>query len=159
MLFVGESPPANGGYFYFGKGILFASTKRAFIQAFCKSFTLPEEFFRYFQSSGCFLDDLSSVPVYHLPSVERKQVLIGCIDAFAERLRDLKPDTIIVFLNRIRSPVERAVSLANIPVTKLLYLPFPGYGHQKKYVDPLAEFLERTKASDERPFEQDFATY
>src|SRR5262245_9236373 len=87
LLFVGEAPPASGRFFYFGSGIVFASTQRAFARAFRRSFTNPEEFFRFFQRSGCYLDDLSHVPVDNLPSLERERALSGCIDAFGQRLR------------------------------------------------------------------------
>ena len=115
ILFVGESPPASGGYFYFGKGTVFASTQRAFAQAFQRTFSNPAEFFRFFQHSGCFLEDLSHDPVDNLASLERERAIIGCIDSLAHRLRESQPEFIIGFLKKIESPVARAASLADIP--------------------------------------------
>jgi hypothetical protein len=145
-LFVGESPPANGGFFYFGKGILFKSTERAFARVLGRTFASPEDFFDVFQHNGCFLDDLSLVPIDNLRQSERIGALDSCIDSFAERLRTLMPDRIVVFLKRIESAVTRAALLADIPVGKLIVLPFPGNGHQNRYVTELTALLEQAKA-------------
>ena len=151
LLFVGESPPARGGFFYFGSGIVFASTQRAFAQAFRRSFTNPEEFLRFFQSSGCYLDDLSHDAVDDRPKLERERALNGCIEAFAQRLRGLKPESIVVFLKKIAPAVARAASLADIPSEKLAFFPFPGNHHQNRYVAQLKAFLEQANARGEIP--------
>ena len=145
LLFVGESPPASGRFFYFGAGIVFASTQRAFAKAFRTSFASPEEFFCLFQRTGCYLDDVSHKPVDDLARFERKRAIDGCIDTFAQRLRDMKPEAIVIILKKIETAVATAASLADIPHERLTVLPFPGNGHQKRYVDQLVAFLEQRK--------------
>jgi hypothetical protein len=158
LLFVGESPPSSGKFFYFGSGIVFASTKRAFAQAFHRSFSNSEDFFHFFGRCGCYLDDISHDAIDDLPVLERKQAINGCIDSFAQRLRDYKPDAIIVFLKRIASPVTIAASLANIPREKLMFLPFPGNGHQNRYVAELVAFLEQAIARNQIAYKGDPAS-
>ena len=146
VLFVGESPPASGGFFYFGSGIVFSSTQRAFRDAFRVSFDGPAEFLRFFRDAGCFLDDLSHAPVDHLPQPERWRALDGCVEAFAARLRVLAPTLVVVFLKKISPLVERAAALAGIASERVCALPFPGNGNQNRYVAQLVGLLPQALA-------------
>ncbi|MFL5339016.1 MAG: hypothetical protein ACJ8F7_02520 [Gemmataceae bacterium] len=107
--------------------------------------------FRFFQRCGCYLDDLSHDPVDPRCRSKRSSELEGCVDGLAMRLRDLKPQRIIVFLKRIELLVLRAVSLAGISCDKLRALPFPGHSHQTRYVQELVIYLEAAKERGEFP--------
>ncbi len=137
----GESPPASGGFFCNGSGILFASTERAFSQALGASFATSDEFLRFFSCAGCFLEDLSHSPVDRLPPREREQALEDCVEPFAARLRTLSPELIVVFLKKIAPFVGRAARLAGTPSESIHVLPFPGMGNQNRYVAELAPIL------------------
>ena len=63
VLFVGESPPAGGTFFYLGNSILARHTQRAFQEVYRAKFTGPCEFLTAFAGLGCFLDDLCLSPV------------------------------------------------------------------------------------------------
>ena len=143
ILFIGESPPARGGFFYYGSGIAFSSTRRAFSEALGVSFATPDEFLRFFSGAGCFLEDLSHAPVDHLPPRERTQALEDCVEPFASRLRTLSPELIVVFLKKIAPLVVRAATLAGISSESIHVLPFPGMGNQNRYVAELAPILTR----------------
>jgi hypothetical protein len=99
-----------------------------------------ETFLGFFKSKGCYLDDLSIIPVDNLPDKERKQILQGSVEDFAERLKSYKPDVVIVILKRIRKYVEQAMEVAGIECP-VYTLPFPGQSHQGKYIDSLAKIL------------------
>jgi hypothetical protein len=143
MLFVGESPPASGRFFYDGTGIACASTQRAFAQAFARTFHGPQEFLKFFRDAGCYLDDLSHDPVDHLTTADRIRAINSCTDTYARDLQEMQPKLIVVFLKRIFPVVERAASIAGFPGDRLIALPFPGNGHQNKYVAELGALLTR----------------
>ncbi len=147
LLFVGESPPAKGGFFYYGSGILFSSTQRAFSQALGIAFATPDEFLRFFSGAGCFLEDLSHSPVDHLPRRERERALEDCVGPFAARLRTLSPELIVVFLKRIAPLVERAAGQAGIQSKSIHVLPFPSMGRQNQYVAELAVLLSGARVA------------
>ena len=141
VLFVGESPPVSGRFFYFGSGIVFSSTQRAFSNAWTCSFETPDRFLRSFADAGCFLEDLSHSPVDGLPPHERERALEECVKSFAQRLRSISPKFVVVFLKKIAPLVERAAALAGFPHEQIHVLPFPGNGHQNKYVSALTALL------------------
>ncbi len=62
VLFVGESPPAGGNFFYFGVGNLFVNTMTAFQNAFGIIFPAPGAFLAFFRDCGCYLEDLIPIP-------------------------------------------------------------------------------------------------
>ncbi len=60
LMFVGESPPANGEFFYRGGTRMTAYTRRAFEHAFSLPFESDREFLDFFRSSGCWLDSATT---------------------------------------------------------------------------------------------------
>jgi hypothetical protein len=73
-LFVGESAPHSGDFFYYGKNAMSAHMKRAVELAFGKS---DDDFLKAFQAYGWYLDDLVLEPVDHLPKPQR---IARCLD-------------------------------------------------------------------------------
>ena len=144
ILFVGESPPASGRFFYFGSGILCSSTQRAFSQALGVTFATPSDFLDFFGEVGCFLEDLSHSPVDHLPPHRRTEELDLSVDSFAKRLQELTPELVIIFLKKIAPLVEKAAVKAGIPLGMVRVLPFPGSGHQNRYIAGLVKILSET---------------
>ena len=146
VLFVGESPPAAGGFFYFGRGILFTSTQEAFANAWGRPFQTPAEFLRAFVAAGCYLEDLSHAPVDHLSPPDRNRILEACVAGFAQELRDMSPQVVVVFLRRIAPLITRAVAVAGLPRDHLHVLPFPGHGNRPRYVAGLTQLLSDAHA-------------
>lgn len=117
-------------------------TSRAFEQAFETQFDSVQEFLSYFKSKGCFLEDLSHDPVDNLDRKERERVLEQSVDTLSLRLSDARPEVIVIVLKKISGLVREAVTKAGLQV--LIYeLPFPGSGHQNRYIKPLAEILRK----------------
>ncbi len=71
VLFVGESPPTGGTFFYEGNSVLYYATEEAFLKA------LPEikgkSFLDSFKELGCYLDDLGLEPVNRLPDPDKRR--------------------------------------------------------------------------------------
>ena len=66
LLFVGESAPAGGTFFYAENSTLYFETREAFAKQFREELA-NRSFLDFFRGLGCYLDDLCLEPVNHLP--------------------------------------------------------------------------------------------
>ena len=131
VLLVGESPPAEGKFFY-DRSLMTAYTKNAFEAALGKKFPTNAEFFEHMEQAGFYLEDLSHVPVDRLPSAEREAKLVDESEAFAERVVQMNPKVVVIILRKIEKIVREALCKAG-STAEVHVLPFPGNGHQSKY--------------------------
>lgn len=141
LLFVGESPPAGGKFFYV-ESPMTAFTAKAFKEAH-GSRVVPDDqqaFLSYFMSCGCYLDDICHQPIDKLTDGKRKRMLEVSVVDFASRLSELKPSVIAVVVKKIEKYARSAVEQAGLKVP-VYVLPFPGHGHQNKYMSDLREIL------------------
>ena len=81
-LFVGESAPASGDFFYYGT----SGMTRYMRQAIEGAFGATDDFLQTFKGYGWYLDDLALVPVDKLPGTERIAVCRSWQDSLAERI-------------------------------------------------------------------------
>jgi hypothetical protein len=139
LLFVGESPPASGKFFYY-KGAMTTFTALAFEKVFDRVFPDTSSFLKFFQHIGCFLEDLCLEPVDKMNPKERTTMLTDATESFSHRLRDYSPEAIVIVLKRIEPYVKEALRKAKISAP-IYTLPFPGFGHQKNYINKLYEIL------------------
>lgn len=140
LLFIGESPPASGKFFYH-KGSMTTFTSRAFEKVFDRVFSDTSSFLRFFQHSGCYLEDICLEPVDKSPPKERAMMLKDAIEYFSSRLKEYSPEAIVIVLKRIESHVKEALRKAKISCP-VYTLPFPGFGHQKNYIRELRKILQ-----------------
>lgn len=139
VLLVGESPPAEGSFFY-DRSHMTTYTKNAFQEALGKTFQNNIEFFEHMKSTGFYLEDLSHVPVDKLPGVEREAKLVEESHAFAERVALMKPKVVVIVLRKIEKIVRKALDEAG-STAEVYVLPFPGNGHQNKYKEQLVPIV------------------
>ena len=129
VLFVGESPPAGGTFFYAANSKLYFATKQAFEMAVPDLVEPP--FLESFRALGCYLDDLCLVPVNHLkltvPAQKRERLKRRKEGepALTARIRDITPEVVILVMSDIQENVRRAAAAAGIAVP-FVVLPFPG---------------------------------
>jgi hypothetical protein len=140
LLFIGESPPQSGNFFY-DKGSLTSFTLRAFEKVFDRVFSDTHSFLFFFRSSGCYLEDICLEPVDKLPPKERTLMLKDSIEYFSGRLKEYHPEAIVIVLKGIESHVKTALRKAEISCP-IYTLPFPGFGRQKNYINKLCEILQ-----------------
>jgi hypothetical protein len=140
LLFIGESPPQSGNFFYH-KSSLTSFTSRAFEKVFDRVFSDIHSFLIFFRLSGCYLEDICLEPVDKLPPKERTMMLKDSIEYFSRRLKEYSPEAIVIVLKRIESPVKQALRKAKISCP-IYTLPFPGFGHQKIYIRKLRKILK-----------------
>ncbi len=131
-LFVGESAPQSGRFFYSGNSSLFYAMQRAFGGA--------ATFLEDFKRSGFYLDDLVHVPVNKLESRERSALRWQSVSSLADRLGDYKPEAIVIVMRAIKPMVLEAMRGAGI-----LYEPYctphPAFGNWTRFHGAMTEII------------------
>ena len=141
LLLIGESPPANQGFFYVTSAMT-KYTAQAFSKAHGTSFQSDNEFLCHFKNYGCFLDDLCHTPVDHLPREQRAKNLQDSVIDLSQRIKEMNPAVVVIILKKIETYVRVAILKSGLnPPT--FVLPFPGHGHQAKYKEQLIEIIQK----------------
>ena len=144
-LFVGESPPAGGTFFYAGNSILLTQTQTAFSAALETCFQEPKAFLRAFQAMGCYLEDLCLEPINNLPKKERRFRRQQSIPSLATRLQVHAPHAIVIVHLGVEDSVRQAMNQAKLNVETCFALPFPAQGHQQRYISNLQRAIVALK--------------
>mgnify|MGYP001281287515 CR=1 FL=1 len=108
ILFLGESVPAGGMFFYSGNSNLVRHT----CEAFAAVFGTPRDahaFPQVFRDRGCHLVDLCNAPVNGLDRVARRKARNAGIPALARNLWELRPECVVVVGKAIESYCQKAV--------------------------------------------------
>lgn len=150
VLFIGESPPIGGTFFFLGKSILFNATKDVFEEFYDKYFYNPLDFLDFFKNSGYFLDDLCYEPINHITDIEKRRKLREeNIENLKSRLNKYNPLRIIVIMKdqHFNDCIDKAIRIANIDNNiKYNSLPFPRYNKAVLgYKSGLLEYLTDLK--------------
>jgi hypothetical protein len=95
VLFIGESPPSGGTFFYDANSILYFATREAFLTAAPRLATRAS-FLDTFQQLGCYLEDLSLRPIDKLPKPEKRRARETAVPTLAGRLKGLAPRLVVV---------------------------------------------------------------
>ena len=107
-LFIGESAPSSGEFFYYGGNQLWREMKRAFEA----SFGPGGDFLERFRAYGWYLDDLVLRPINDLPRTERKKACLEAQDSLASRIKEYRPRAIVCLLLGIKPFVKAAAKAA-----------------------------------------------
>ena len=135
VLFIGESPPASGKFFYRENSTLYYATKEAFNN--------PSNFLIKFQNWGFFLDDLVLFPLNRFDDMKRKVERLDHQAELAARLMKYQPLAVVTVMKSIKSHVDTAIELAGLSVINYA-LPFPWSEHYRiQYVNGLRKLLPR----------------
>ena len=134
VLFVAESPPADGRFFYRGNTPMVRHMARAFGD--------PPEFLDDFKASGCFLDDLVPMPVPRLSPADRRVLHGMYVDSLAVRLRRYKPSAVVTVLKMIAPRVVEAFEKSGYFGPHYV-VPFPGNGQQSRFLDEMNRIMPK----------------
>jgi len=145
VLFLGESPPASGTFFYAANSNLYRYTQRAFEEAYQRRWAAGAEFLTCFQSCGCYLDDLCLDPVNHMDAIARRRVRNASVPSLADRLQQTTPMAVVSVMTATAAQVNAAIARSGINPLFLDYLPFPTFGNQHKYVQRLTFTLHKLR--------------
>ena len=136
VLFVGESPPNAGSFFYAGDSELYRATRDAFHRA------LPDsragDFLQYFAASGCYLEDLSHEPINQLTNHsdgswrKRLEMRRAGEASLAQMIATSKPAVIVVLLKGIADNVARAAAIAGYTHVERHVLTYPSRWHRHR---------------------------
>jgi hypothetical protein len=127
LLFVGESPPASGRFFYQADSGLYRAIRDSFLAAFPR--LSESEFLESFQDLGCYLVDLCEIPVDRRARDEREDACLEGEARLARTLKRYRPNIVITVVRSITANVQRAQVKAGWQGTHLV-LPYPGRWRQ-----------------------------
>jgi hypothetical protein len=135
-LFVGESAPRSGKFFYDGDNSMVRYMQRA-TEAVISG---TGDFLDRFKSYGWYLDDLVLTPVNKMTNAQRKAEWIGAQDSLRDRIADYRPLAIVSLLVGIKGIVHSAAIAAGCKV-ELFAVPFPGMGQQGRFHDAMVKLI------------------
>ena len=129
ILFVGESPPASGRFFYRADSGLYRAVRETFVRAFPS--LRNTHFLDSFCSLGCYLIDLCGEPVDDMTPDARKQACGRGEKRLAQKVRALQPKTIVTVVRSIGTNVRHAQERAGWSGC-YVELPYPGRWHRHR---------------------------
>jgi hypothetical protein len=138
-LFVGESAPHGGTFFYNQDSGLFREIRKAF-----KGDT---SFLDDFERNGFYLDDLVLEPVNHLDNSHRRRLCHAAVSSLVARLKDYKPQTVVILLRRIEPLVRRSIREAGLSC-QIYCTPYPGFGNQGRFHETMTEIIPKLPFAD-----------
>lgn len=143
ILFVGESPPASGRFFYRADSGLYRAVRDTFLIAFPP--LQKTDFLDSFRSLGCYLVDLCGEPVDKMTRHARRCACRAGEVRLARTIRAIRPKIIVTFVRSIRANVRRAQEQAGWS-GQHLELPYPGrwYRHRMQFRRQLLPLLRKT---------------
>ena len=147
MLFVGESPPASGRFFYHRDSGLYRALRDAF--HLVDESIVDENFLAVFQTAGCYLIDACGLPVDRMEPAARRTTCLAGEALLSRRIRSLQPETIVTLVRSIRANVERAALRASWTGT-LITVPYPGrwIQHRRVFLEVLVPHLKTLLGSN-----------
>jgi hypothetical protein len=134
-LFVGESAPHGGKFFYRGNSQAFRYMK----EALCGK----GDFLAWFKAQGYFLDDLILRPANKKTKKERRRLRWKNVPSLAERLSVYRPAAVIALMIGIEPMVRAAIAEAGMSDIPFSATPFPGNGQQGRFKSKMAEIIPK----------------
>jgi hypothetical protein len=136
-LFVGESAPYSGAFFYYGDSAMFHHMQRAVQRALGESSNFLESFKAY----GWYLDDLVLTPVDHLTKSQRKAKCLDAQKSLADRIAAYQPEAIVSLVIAIKPFVEAAAIMAGSNAPRYA-VHFPGQGQLPRFKKDMARIIQ-----------------
>jgi hypothetical protein len=142
VVFIAESPPVTGAYFYFLEkppGSLFRETMKALqIDGNDKREKLIK-----FQWRGFFMLDVTYKPINNLKGKARMSAVKSELPRLVEDVRELQPNGIVIIKKPLFEPVKTALAAAGLG-DRILHdapIPFPGSGRQKEFREAIVRLM------------------
>ena len=138
-LFVGESAPASGRFFYSSNSSLFRAMKQVFGS--------QESFLEDFKRSGFYLDDLVLTPINKMESRERSRRRQEAVPELAKRLVEYKPKAVVVVMRAILPKVRQAMQIAGMS-NEPFCVPHPAFGNWTRFSNAMTEIIDDLPVAD-----------
>jgi hypothetical protein len=124
-LFVCESPPHQGTFFYKKDSLLYRKMKECFSDM--------ADFLEEFKTKGFFLDDLVLYPINQMDNKQRNEHRRKGISLLARRIADYQPAAVVVLMCGIEPMVVDAMREVGLSDAPHYTTPFPRPEHQKRF--------------------------
>src|SRR5450432_715081 len=134
-LFVGESAPYSGDFFYVGNTHMLQYMRSAVEGSYLGK--RSGDFLERFKALGWYLDDLVLEPGNHLGKSERIAKCREAQQSLADRIAKYQPQAIVSLLLFIKPFVDAAAIKAESAALRHA-VRFPGMGQQKHFKDDMA---------------------
>lgn len=132
-LFVGESAPSGGTFFYLENSNAYRYMKKAF--------GCPDDFLNWFKAHAFYLDDLVPFPIDDLQKEsDRRRMHDEHVADLAGRITTHDPVTVVCLLRGIDRPVRKALEVSDSQANYHC-VHFPGNGQQNKFLADMKEIL------------------
>ncbi len=143
VLFIGESPPASGRFFYRRDSGLYRAMREAF-QAVDPTIS-EESFLEKFFACSCYFIDLCSEPVDRLDAKSRRAACADGEATLSRTIARMRPVVIATVVRSIQGNVIQAAARANWNGL-MLQLPYPGrWAHMRQvFVEHLIPIIGLT---------------
>jgi hypothetical protein len=138
-LFVGESAPKSGRFFYSSNSSLFRAMKQVFGS--------QETFLEDFKKKGFYLDDLVLMPINKLQGRKRSKLRQEAIPELAKRLAEYKPKAVVVVMRAILPTVRKAMRTAGISYEPFC-VPHPAFGNWTRFSNAMTEIIGDLPVAD-----------
>jgi hypothetical protein len=136
-LFVGESAPASGDFFYYGNNAMLRHMQRAVEDSLGGD---GGDFLERFKAYGWYLDDLVLTPVDKLTRSERNAKCLDAQSSLAARIAEHRPLAIVSLLIGIKTIVDAAAIAAGSDAARFA-VPFPGMGQQSRFQAAMLQII------------------
>lgn len=143
VLLVGESRPHGNTFFYSADSNLYNYMKEAFQTFYGEHFHGSNEFFSFLKERGVYLDDLCLEPVNNLSSAEKNNKRDQYVDSLANRIKEYKPEAIVIVLKGIQKNVQNAIVTSKQRIDFIEAVSFPACGQQGRFRTEMKETLGR----------------
>jgi hypothetical protein len=135
-LFVGESPPHGGTFFYKGDSLLHHKMKECFGGDIAN-------FLFEFKAKGFFLDDLVLYPINQMKDKDRDEHRRKGVSSLARRKADYRPVAVVALMCAIERMVVDAMRQARLSLVPFYVVPFPRPEHQHRFKAKMAEIIPK----------------
>jgi hypothetical protein len=135
-LFVGESVPDGGTFFYRQDSLLYRFMKDSFGGA--------ANFLMEFKAKGFFLDDLVLYPVNKMEERERLEHRRKAVPSLARRMVDYRPSAVVIVMRAIEENVVDAMGKAGLSHVPHFVTPFPSFpNNQRRFKADMAKVIPK----------------
>jgi hypothetical protein len=131
VLFVGESAPTAGKFFYKGDSSAFREMRKAFSKHLGRSFA-RDEFLGWFKKKNCYLDDLVLKPIDKEEPTQRRGARQASVADLASRIAACRPKSVVAIAKSIDRYVKDALRLSEADADYYC-VSFPGNGQQGRF--------------------------
>ena len=132
VLYIAESPPSGGTFFYAANSNLFRCIKNAFKNVFGETVVNDLTFLDFFMINKFYLDDLCIEPVNDKIDSARISLRQQGIEPLSKRIKSYNPDAIIILMKSIALEVKEAIRKSNLNTNNIFVTTFPSFSKENK---------------------------